>query len=121
MDKKPVVSNAANSKQLSEAELLIKLGRDKELNDLRAILDKEEGRRFFWRMLGHCRNFASCYDASGSRVYYNVGRQDVGHFIMSEILEANQDAYFLMMGEAQKAQAIEDARQLDESEQKEKN
>ena len=120
-NRKPVVSNAANTEQLSEAEQVIKLARDNELNDIRSILMNKEGRRVFWRLLGHCNNFKSCFDPSGSRVYYNVGKQDVGHFIMAEILEANQDAYFLMMTEARKAQAEQDARELAASEKEQEN
>ena len=121
MDKKPVVTNAADNNQLSEADLILKLARDRELNDLRFLLSHEEGRRTFWRLLAHCKNFSSCYDSSGSRVYYNVGRQDVGHYVMAEILEANQDSYFLMMTEARKASDEQEIKMKEASEKTQEN
>lgn len=72
--------------------------RDKELGDIRALLKLPEGRRFFWRLLGHTRVNASIWDGS-ARIHYNSGRQDVGHFILAEICTAREEAYLQMMKE----------------------
>ena len=98
-NKKPLVTNAANEEQQKEASTKIKLTRESEMNDLRFILSSQQGRRFAWRFLGHCRVFASVWEPS-AKIHYNAGRQDVGHFLQSEIVEADPDMYLKMMIEA---------------------
>ncbi len=74
------------------------LKRLRQLEDLRFVLKNVEGRRVFWRLMAHCRVLESIWDGS-AKIHYNSGRQDVGHFVMSEVVEANEDAYLLMMKE----------------------
>ncbi len=70
----------------------------KEIEDLRFVLKTTEGRRVFWRLMAHCRVLESIWDGS-AKIHYNSGRQDVGHFVMAEVIQANEDAYLLMMKE----------------------
>lgn len=100
---KPLVNNAADEEQLKEAKISLKLTRDTELNDLRFILSHTQGRRFFYRLLEQCKVFNSVWEAS-AKIHYNSGRQDVGHFIQAEIVEADQDAYFKMLTEAKRSE-----------------
>lgn len=100
---KPLVQNAADEDQVKDAKLKLKLSRDTELNDLRFILSSQQGRRFFYRLLAECRVFNSVWEAS-AKIHYNSGRQDVGHFIQAEIVEADQDAYFKMLTEAKRSE-----------------
>lgn len=76
--------------------------RQRELNDLRVVLSAREGRRLVWRLLGHCRVYGSVMHQDPYIHAYNSGQQDVGHFLMSEIIEANPEAYLVMTKEAQK-------------------
>lgn len=84
------------AKERQEAELR---ARQRELNDLRIVMSTREGRRFLWRLMGHCQVFGSVMD-EGGRIQYNSGRQDVGHFVMDEALEANPTSFLAMMKEA---------------------
>ena len=43
---KPLVKNAADPGQVKEAESKLKRHRERELNDVRAVLSTPEGRRF---------------------------------------------------------------------------
>lgn len=95
-----LVRNAADPDQVSRATEKEKLGRDLELDDLCKVLATESGRRFLWRMLKRARVFETVWEQS-ARIHYNSGQQDFGHFIMSEIIDANEESYFLMMREAQ--------------------
>lgn len=95
-----VVKNAADEDQVRADKKNGKYARDKELNDLRFLMSNIQGRRFLWRLLGRFRVYGSCLNPSGSMVYYNIGQQDAGHFIQSEIVEADQDKYFEMLKEA---------------------
>lgn len=94
-----LVGNAADKSQVADAKRKEKLRRERELDDLRAVLALPEGRRLAWRILAHCNAFASIYD-DGPRIRYNAGRQDVGHFLLDEINDAEPEALFTMMREA---------------------
>jgi hypothetical protein len=96
---KPLVRNAASEKQVKAATFEDEERRRQETNDLRQVLSSKEGRRVMWRFLSFCRAFASVWDSS-AKIHYYAGQQDVGHFLISEIEEADQDAFFLMMKEA---------------------
>lgn len=98
---KDFVRNAADKKQVKDAERKEDRKRELQLNDLRKILSSVEGRRFIWRVLEHCRTFASVWEAS-ARIHYLSGKQDVGHFLMSEVVEAKEDAFTEMMIESKK-------------------
>ena len=98
MTEKVLVKNAADPEQVRNAKVKEKNQRQEELNDLACVLNTKAGRRFLWRILCHCRVFESIFQTS-SQIYYNSGIQDVGHFLMAEISESNQEALFLMMRE----------------------
>lgn len=98
-----LVKNAANKKQVERAELKEDQLRMQELNDIRFICSHTQGRRLLWRLLSHCKTFESIWENS-ARIHYNAGKQDVGHFVMSEIVEANPDLYFQMMAEQKKGE-----------------
>ena len=100
MTNKPLVQNAADRKQVTDAKEKERGKREQDLNDLITVLNTKEGRRVLWRLLEHCGVFSSVFDPS-ARIYRNSGKQDVGHFIMSEISEADQEFLFVMMKENQ--------------------
>ena len=94
------VRNAASPKQVRRAGRLEKKKRDDELADVRHVCSTEAGRRFMFRLLGHCKVFESVY---GLDVQYQAGKQDVGHFVMAEVVEADDELLFRMMREAKTA------------------
>lgn len=104
--KRVAVKNAADPDQVKDAAARDKRVRDRELNDLRGVLSSREGRRLMWRIMEKCRSFESIFEAS-AKIYYNSGRQDVGHYLMAEIAEADEEKLFLMMKE-NKQERLED-------------
>lgn len=98
-DKRVKTRNAADEKQVRKAQTEQELERRGELNDLRVLLDIPEGRRFLWRVLGKCRVFESIWESS-ARIHFNSGQQDLGHWCMAEIAEANVEGLFQMMRES---------------------
>ncbi len=98
MSQEPLVKNASDKDQLKAAEQKLKLREKLEIDDLQFILSSVQGRRVMWRFLIQCKVFETIWESS-AKIHYNSGRQDVGHFIMSEIIRANEDAYLLMMKE----------------------
>lgn len=94
-----LVRNAADPQQVRRGARVANRRRERELNDLRAVLATAEGRRVVWRLLEHCHVFASIWDPS-SRIHYQAGRQDVGHYLMAEIAAADDDALLVLMRDA---------------------
>lgn len=99
--KKGLVKNAADKKQVDSAAKKEQSKRDQEVNDLKFILETVQGRRVFWRFLEHCRVFGSVWEPS-AKIHFNSGKQDVGHFIMAEITDADEKYLFEMMKENKK-------------------
>lgn len=81
------------------------IARAQELEDFRTILKTTEGRRFIWRLLSHCKVFGSIWSPSAS-IHYLAGKQDVGHFVLSEITEADENFLLKMMKEAKGANNV---------------
>ena len=99
MSTEPLVKNAADEAQVKSAREKEKLGRDLELDDLRIVLQTDAGRRLLWRFLEKAKVFSTVWENS-AKIHYNSGQQDFGHFIMSEIVEADQMALLKMMSES---------------------
>lgn len=98
---KPLVSNAADAAEVREAEKKQQLKISQTHRDLQAVLRTSEGRRVFWRLLERARVFESVWENS-ARIHYNAGRQDFGHEIMADIVEAGEKFFFDMMVENRK-------------------
>ncbi len=99
---KPValVGNAADSKQVRNAGRKERDRRGQELSDLSAVLATPAGRRVLWRLLGECRVFETPTHTRGDMTHQNIGRGDVGRFLIAEINEASDDAWLTMQQEA---------------------
>ena len=92
--------NVADVRSIDSAGKKQKEVERQQIDDLRKILDSDHGRRFLWRLLVHCRINASVFEPN-SKIAYNSGMQDVGHFVLGEIVKARPEAYLLMMQEHQ--------------------
>jgi hypothetical protein len=93
------MANTSDKSEVKRAELKEGMIRRQEMDDLRAVMNTPEGRRFIWRLMGHCRVFGSVWEAS-AKIHYNAGVQDVGHFLMAETTEADKDLFLQMQKEA---------------------
>lgn len=96
-----MMANLADKGQVGRMEAVARRRRDRELNDIRAVMSSESGRRFVWRLLDRAKVFGSVWHPS-ALIHYNSGQQDFGHFIMSEITESSEDAFVQMMKENKK-------------------
>lgn len=98
------MDNIADEKQVKKAERQEKEIRKRELNDIRTVLSNASGRRLFWRLLTHCNTFASVHHSESSTMSYLAGKQDLGHFIMSEIVQADENLLLKLMKDNYKTQ-----------------
>ena len=100
-DDRALVRNAADKKQIEKAGKQQRLERQRELDYVRAVVATPAGRAFMWNLLAYCRTFSSVFDPEATSMAFKTGRQDVGHFVMAEISEADPDKFLLMMQESQ--------------------
>lgn len=91
------MSNLADQHEVEKATLKEKDVRKRELNDIRTVLSNASGRRLVWRLLERCGAFESVFNEKSSTMAYLSGQQDLGHFIMAEIVEADENLLLKMM------------------------
>ena len=96
------MSDYSNPTDVARAEQTEKLVRRQELNDIRTVLSNASGRRFIWRVLGECKAFGSVFDSDNSYMCFLSGKQDLGHFLMAEITQADENLLFKLMKENKK-------------------
>ena len=74
--------------QIKESKARIRFGRDQELDDIRAVVSTVAGRRFVSRLLRRCGVSQSVWEPSAA-IHRNAGIQEVGHFILGEVVAAD--------------------------------
>ena len=79
---------------------LREIRRIRELNDIRKVLSSPEGRRFYWRVMARAGAFHSSYTGDNNATNFNCGRQDIGYFLLDELLEAEPTTLAQMQREA---------------------
>lgn len=77
------------------------LKRQLELEDVKYISQSQQGRRFLWRLLNHCSVYGSIFNTNALTQSHNSGRQDVGHFVQGELVQASPENYLKMQNEHQ--------------------
>jgi hypothetical protein len=105
MSNTPVVRNAADESQVRQGKNRELRLREQEIADLRYVLAEKEGRRFLWRLMSRCKAFGSVWEPS-AKIHYNAGQQDIGHYVMAEIMAADEQAFLTMMRESKGEQNV---------------
>jgi len=94
--------DASDPGQVSARVNADKRRREREVDDLRAVVATPEGRRVMWRMLEHCGVFRSTFTGHGARDAFNEGARNVGLFVMGELAEAEPEVITTMLKESKK-------------------
>lgn len=92
-------TNASDSSKVESAKQKEKLRRDREIADLKAILESAPGRRVLWRILEKCGIYKQSAVQSGSWTYFNEGQRSVGNQLLAEIIQTNPEFYLQMIKE----------------------
>ena len=92
-----MAKNIANEAEVKKADMKEKDLRRQELNDIRTVLSNASGRRLVWRLLERCQSFSSVFSKEAFTMAYLAGQQDLGHFIMAEIVEADENLLMKLM------------------------
>jgi hypothetical protein len=99
---RPLVGNAADKEQVKQAEGKERRGRMREEDDIRSVLSGVQGRRVLWRIMERCGINSTPIGDNDARTNFNCGKQDIGHFVLGEIVEVAPERYLEMMQENQK-------------------
>lgn len=83
--------------QLTEKEE--KQARQQQLNDLCAIMDIPEGRRFVGRILAKGRLYQTSFAGHSNQTIFNEGMRNMACWLFYELDEACADKVLLMMQE----------------------
>lgn len=97
--------NAADEAQVQESARDAKLRREQEANDLAAVLNIPEGRRYLWRLLEFCGVYKTSFTGS-SETFFLEGQRNVGLRVVNEITTTHPEAYLLMMKENRKGDEL---------------
>ena len=95
----PVVTNAANQKQIKRASVRESIKRKEEREDMLKLLGMPEGRRVFWRLLSFCNIYGSSYSDNPGFMAFREGQRNVGNKILADIMSVAPEAYITMMKE----------------------
>jgi len=93
--------NTADEGQIQDLSQKEKFRRDREANDMRSLLATIEGRRFLWRLMEKCGVYRESFTGS-SETFFLEGKRSIGLFVIAEIIDAEPDAYLLMLKENRK-------------------
>lgn len=99
---RPLVTNAADEKQLKEADYQVRTREIDETAELIELLRVPAFRRYTWRYMAACNVFSAGFEQSGSRMAFNEGARNIGTKMLSEIMDADPESFILMMQESKK-------------------
>lgn len=78
-----------------------KLRREREIEDLKAVMATREGRRFIWRLLGELGSFRTPFvSGAPDATAFNAGAQNRGFQLMAEIMSEAPKSFLTMQQEA---------------------
>lgn len=95
--------NVSDEGQVKDMSAKAKLLRERELNDLRFLLNSPEGRRYLWRLMEFCGVYKTSFTGS-SETFYLEGQRNVGLLVIRDIMETEPEAYLLMIKENRKGE-----------------
>ena len=98
MTEEPI--NLGDETQVKKRQRKDEIQRQRELDDLNAVLDTPQGRRVMWRVLGFSKTFHTVFNSNALVMAHNEGQRNVGLWLTAEITEASTDNYLLMQKEA---------------------
>lgn len=85
-----------NQEKLSALEAAV---RRQELDDIKKLLDTDMGRRLLWRLFEYANIYGEMWTQNENRVHFNLGKRDVGIWMMNEMETAKPGAVLTMMHE----------------------
>lgn len=88
-----------------EAKLREKEIRRQQMDDIRTVMSNASGRRLMWRLLERAGTFSSIFNSDTHLMSYKSGYQDFGHFLMAEIVAADENLLLKIMKDNKKGES----------------
>lgn len=95
--RRALVQNAADPQQVEAAREQERTREQQRQYDWRSVMESPSGRRVLSDVLDHCGTYQTPFGETSDRTHFLVGRQDVGHFIVSQIGDAGADEHLLTL------------------------
>jgi hypothetical protein len=80
---------------------LERLRRERELNDIRSLCGRKEGRRFFWRIFKRAHIYETTFTGDALSGAFKEGERNLGLFVLADLMEAAPDRLLEMSREAE--------------------
>lgn len=109
MSDRAAVKNAADPEQVKRAKRADRRREEEARARWQWQLSSYEGRAVMAALIASLGVYRSVYNAHGGLMAYYVGRQDAGHEVMAQLLEADPENYDRMEQEARARQRQADA------------
>ena len=96
------------SESTEEQKRKVQLARQLQINDLKSVLSRKEGRRFVWRFLKDAGIFHQQFNET-TRMYWQAGIRSYALRYFNDIIEHCNDLYIVMSSENRAAEELDDA------------
>ncbi len=106
---KPLVTNAADGKQVELAERKERDRAKQIAKDCRDVMELVCGRRLVYRLLDRAGIWRVSYAGDTNQTMFNEGQRNMGLALLDDLNRSCPDLYLTMMAEAQPAQGEDDA------------
>ncbi len=94
------VHDTGDERDVKARKKAFKLAHEREVEELRQILQTRGGRAFVWRTLSKCGIFRSPV-TDALETFRELGRGDVGRELLEEVFTSDAEAFIIMMREDQ--------------------
>lgn len=92
--------NISDEHLVKKREKKISNRHERDMEDLRNVLNHASGRRVIWRIMEDCGVFKNCFVESSSRLTdFLLGQKNLGLKIMAEVNDVNPEFYVRMKKE----------------------
>jgi hypothetical protein len=71
--------------------------KDRELDDLKVVLKKPEGRRVVYKILCDCGVFKASFTQNSNTTAFNEGKRDIGLGLLADLDKVEPNAYSQML------------------------
>jgi hypothetical protein len=95
----PLVEKTGDEAHVRKAEETLAKRRERELEDLKRVMESPVGRRVIARIYSECDPMKDPFDVNGSRTNLNLGTQRVGRFLAEELDAACPELFLAMRRE----------------------
>ncbi len=92
--------DVGDADQVAVAETKAQIAREREVHELGEILDTYGGRALVWRVLAQC-GLQRAIPADTNDAFRDIGKKDIGQWLLNEVFTSARDVYTLMRQEAQ--------------------